>query len=81
MSTHAQMTSVERILEYTKLEEEAETETPNDPAGDWPRNGVICARNMSLKYHGSQQCALSDITMETRSGEKVNIRFIPSSGD
>lgn len=47
-----QMTSVERIVEYTKLETEDEMSHPhqNQLTENWPQYGEIKFNNLSLKY-------------------------------
>ncbi|KAJ8951073.1 hypothetical protein NQ318_003771 [Aromia moschata] len=45
-----QLTSVERVLQYTTIEKEGPFDTPEDkmPALPWPDNGLIEFRNLSL---------------------------------
>ncbi|KAF9415298.1 hypothetical protein HW555_007047 [Spodoptera exigua] len=47
-----QMTSVERVLEYTKLPQEPALRTPPEktPPADWPAEGAIIFNTLSLKY-------------------------------
>lgn len=41
MSYIFQMISVERVIEYTQLEQEAPWELEFRPPPDWPNNGMI----------------------------------------
>ncbi|CAG2114002.1 unnamed protein product, partial [Medioppia subpectinata] len=53
----SQMTSVERIIEYSKLPQEAAL-TAHDshkPPPDWPQKGQIELKDMSLCYEGSDK--------------------------
>ena len=67
------MTSVERILQYTDLEEEAAYVTSEDPPKDWPQRGALSMTNMTLKYRSSDVPALRDVTLEIKEAEKVRI--------
>lgn len=66
-----QLTSVERVLEYTKLDGEIESDV--EPVADWPQTGQICFTNLSLRYHPDSQRTLSDMTIEIQSGWKIGI--------
>ncbi|KAL3867284.1 hypothetical protein ACJMK2_044498 [Sinanodonta woodiana] len=44
------MTSVERLLSYTHLEQEASKDSPHPPQADWPQSGEIIICNLSLSY-------------------------------
>ena len=67
-----QMTSVERILEYTTLPQEANHETKYALPEEWPSNGRIQMQSVSLRYSEKSPLALTsvDVTVEPR--EKVN---------
>ena len=43
------MTSIERILEYTRLEQE-DYKTKGMPPNNWPSDGVIHFKDVSLRY-------------------------------
>ena len=68
-----QMTSVERLLQYTQLPPEAPlTSTPEaNPRPDWPQNGVISMQSAQLKYSIDSPIVLDDITFDTGPREKV----------
>ena len=46
------MTSVERIVEFTKIEQEPSLETSADTKlpKEWPEDGCVEFKNVSLKY-------------------------------
>src|SRR4051812_24313722 len=68
-----QMTSVERILEYSKLESEAELESVQKPPLEWPKEGKIEMRNVSLTYENSPKPTLIDLNCVIKGGEKLGI--------
>ncbi len=68
-----QMTSVERILEYSRLETEAELESNKRPPDDWPQEGSIKLSKVYLTYENCPKPVLFDLNCEIRGGEKVGI--------
>ncbi|CAG2101388.1 unnamed protein product [Medioppia subpectinata] len=71
----SQMTSVERIIEYSKLPQEAAL-TAHDshkPPPDWPQAGQIELKDISLYYSGSDKPVLKNLTCVIKSGEKIGI--------
>ncbi|XP_072399315.1 ATP-binding cassette sub-family C member 4-like isoform X2 [Diabrotica undecimpunctata] len=67
------MTSVERILDYTKLETEpTRTKPPIIPA-NWPEYGEIEFKNVFLKYDETDPYVLIDLSFLVKPGEKVGI--------
>lgn len=70
-----QMTSVERILEYTKIEKESDLEThPNQkPPSDWPKQGKIQFDHTNLKYSLSDPAVLKDLNFSIQPAQKVGI--------
>ncbi|CAG2164889.1 unnamed protein product, partial [Oppiella nova] len=75
----SQMTSVERIVEYSKLSQEAPlVSPPNDPylkppPLDWPPNGQIVFKNVNLFYQTSNTPMLKNMSFTIKPGEKVGI--------
>ena len=67
------MTSVERILEYTKLDQEADAVTDLTPPAKWPSEGDICFKNVSLRYNENSPKALNNLTFTIKGGERVSI--------
>ena len=45
------MTSVERVLSYTQIEQEPGYAYHSQPPENWPQNGQITAKNLSLVYY------------------------------
>lgn len=70
-----QLTSVERVLQYTQLENEGPFETPSDrkPKGTWPKAGKIEFRQMSLIYVQGEPPVLKELDFEILPGEKIGI--------
>src|SRR5205823_14598395 len=69
----SQMTSVERILEYTELESEAELESNEKPEKSWPSEGKIEFKDVYLYHHNTSTAALSGISFIIKGGEKIGI--------
>ncbi len=71
----SQMTAVERIIEYSKLEEEADLESSadNKPDKQWPKKGEIKMVNMSVFYDNSLKPVLKNISCFIQGGEKIGI--------
>ncbi|XP_018014259.1 ATP-binding cassette sub-family C member 4 isoform X1 [Hyalella azteca] len=70
-----QMTSVERVLEFSKLEPEAPLTTEEDKKLDpqWPRSGSIEFIDVSLKYDEAKPPVLKKLNFAVSSGEKIGI--------
>lgn len=68
-----QMTSVERILEYTKLKQEPSN--GYTPAKKWPSTGTLEYRNVNVRYQedGGGPLVLKDINFVLKAGWKVGI--------
>lgn len=64
------MISVERAVEYTTLEQE-----PNEgeEANNWPSEGAIIFKNVTLCYDGCKTPVLKRINFEVKPGEKIGI--------
>jgi ATP-binding cassette subfamily C (CFTR/MRP) protein 4 len=71
----SQMTSVERIIEYSNLEQEADLESSadNKPDKEWPKKGEIKMVNMSVFYDNSLEPVLKNISCFIRGGQKIGI--------
>ncbi|XP_057665399.1 ATP-binding cassette sub-family C member 4-like isoform X1 [Diorhabda carinulata] len=69
------MISVERILQYTKLEKEGPFESlaTKKPPRDWPSNGNIMFKNIYLRYSHELQPVLKNVNIDIRSREKIGI--------
>ncbi len=71
----SQMTAVERIIEYSKLEEEAhlESSADNKPDKEWPKKGQINMVNMSIFYDNCSKPVIRNICCFIRGGQKIGI--------
>uniref|UniRef100_A0A1A9WTQ7 Multidrug resistance-associated protein lethal(2)03659 n=1 Tax=Glossina brevipalpis TaxID=37001 RepID=A0A1A9WTQ7_9MUSC len=71
-----QMTSVERILEYTEQPPEATNQTTTEnfkPKADWPNEGRIEFINFRLKYNPGPEYVLKDLNFIIEPKEKIGI--------
>ncbi|XP_046823149.1 probable multidrug resistance-associated protein lethal(2)03659 isoform X2 [Vespa crabro] len=70
-----QMTSVERILEYSKIEGEPPLESTPDkkPPENWPQQGKIEFKGVSMRYSLLESPVLMDLTFFIKPKEKVGI--------
>lgn len=68
-----QMTSVERILEYTNLECERPLKTEDKPPDNWPEYGEISFHDVNLKYTNDELPILRDVNFSIKPKEKVGI--------
>lgn len=70
------MVSVERIINYSQLEPEADLDTPDDrrPPADWPTQGNIAFRDVSLRYDAKQAPVLDHIVFDIQPKEKASDR-------
>lgn len=67
------LTSVERILEYTKLHREEFLISSKSNVKLWPHEGRLRFLNVSLKYFSSQSLILKNLNLIVNPGEKVLI--------
>ncbi|OWK00912.1 hypothetical protein Celaphus_00016724, partial [Cervus elaphus hippelaphus] len=65
------MISVERVIEYTELEQEAPWELKFRPPPDWPNEGMIALSNVNFKYSSDGPLVLKDLTIDIKPGEKL----------
>ena len=70
-----QMTSVERVLEYTKLVPEPPFESTSDkkPPSTWPERGEIKFDNLSMSYFPKDPPTLKNLSFTIQPLEKVGI--------
>lgn len=64
------MTSVERVVEYSKVEKERAN---GDAVDEWPQNGHIKFKNVEMRYVRSSQPVLKNLNFEVQPREKVGI--------
>lgn len=67
-----QMTSVERVVEYTKLESEPEREEKPLPI-DWPQFGQITFDDVKLRYNESHPYVLKGLSFVVRPKDKIGV--------
>lgn len=65
------MTSVERVLEYTN--QPSETAEAKITPTDWPRNGAITFKSLSLRYSCDAEPMLRDLNIEIAARAKIAI--------
>ncbi|XP_069950148.1 ATP-binding cassette sub-family C member 4-like isoform X3 [Cherax quadricarinatus] len=70
-----QMTSVERVMEYSHLEPEAPLETDKDklPHAGWPEHGIITFEDVSLQYNENDPPVLKNLNFCIKASEKIGI--------
>ncbi|CAD5214570.1 unnamed protein product [Bursaphelenchus okinawaensis] len=75
--TESNIVSVERIKEYSEVEEEAPWEMPEASKihlpRDWPIAGVVSFKNVSTRYRKDLELSLMDIDVSFRPGEKIGV--------
>nr|QNH67946.1 ATP-binding cassette transporter subfamily C member 1 X7 [Brachionus plicatilis] len=69
----ANITSVERIIEYFQIKHEPEWTTENKPEKNWPQNGNIIFNNYSVKYREELDWVLKKLNFSIFPGEKIGI--------
>ncbi|XP_071558724.1 probable multidrug resistance-associated protein lethal(2)03659 [Temnothorax nylanderi] len=71
----SQLTSIERILEYSRLEEEPmiDGKPETKPPDDWPTKGLVEFRDVSLKYNRRGAYILRNINFAIMPEEKIGI--------
>ncbi|CAG2170433.1 unnamed protein product, partial [Oppiella nova] len=72
----SQMTSVERVDEYSHLKPEPNLESTPDgkrPPNDWPDKAVIDFNDVSLQYNPEDPPVLKNLVFSVQSKEKVGI--------
>ena len=67
------MTSVERVMAYTKLQEEPGYSTEVYPPGSWPQRGTITISNLSLRYIEGGPRVLKGINLFIADKEKIGV--------
>jgi ATP-binding cassette, subfamily C (CFTR/MRP), member 4 len=67
------MLSVERILEYTKNDKEPIDDGKEKAPTNWPNNGEIVFKKVSLSYDKNLPPILKEISLKIKSNEKIGI--------
>ncbi|KAL7728495.1 hypothetical protein ACLKA6_012510 [Drosophila palustris] len=68
-----QMTSVERVLQYTELEQESSQPLGKEPSQQWPTLGQIELSDMSCRYDPNGSAVLKHLSLTIEAGWKVGI--------
>ncbi|XP_033334914.2 ATP-binding cassette sub-family C member 4 isoform X1 [Megalopta genalis] len=70
-----QMTSVERVLEYSKVDSEPPLESTPDkePKDSWPEEGKIEFKNLHLRYDPAEEPVLKNLNFVIYPQEKIGI--------
>lgn len=80
-STEIKMISVERILQYTKIDSEAPLMIEEcQPPKNWPETGTICIKNLQVGYAENSPPVLKDITCTFPGRKRVGIVGKTGSG-
>ncbi|GAX75363.1 hypothetical protein CEUSTIGMA_g2807.t1 [Chlamydomonas eustigma] len=68
------MNSVERVIEYEKLPEEAPAVIPErSPAISWPSEGSIVAENLQVRYRPELDLVLNNLSFTVKGMDKVGV--------
>ncbi|XP_063223955.1 ATP-binding cassette sub-family C member 4-like [Bacillus rossius redtenbacheri] len=68
-----QMTAVERVIEYAKIEKETGIDSGRKPPATWPFKGAIEFDHVNLSYSVSDPPVLHDLCFKINGAEKVGI--------
>merc|ERR1712176_322836 len=73
--TEAAITAIERVDAMAELPTEKAMETPKElqPPTEWPQNGSLEFRNVSLRYRDGLPLALSDLSFSIPAGKTCGI--------
>eukprot|EP01155_Anaeramoeba_flamelloides_P023514 Anaeramoba_flamelloidesa807701_5206.p1 GENE.a807701_5206~~a807701_5206.p1 ORF type:complete len:948 (-),score=243.47 a807701_5206:15-2858(-) len=75
------MNSIERIIEYSKIDKEAKLEIQETrPHQNWPNKGQIEFKNIKMRYREGLKPVLKGISAKIRSNEKIGIIGRTGSG-
>ena len=67
------MTSVERVMTYTKLDSEPGYKVERLPPENWPREGNVTFQDVSLTYYPGGPQVLKKINLKIKGGEKIGV--------
>ncbi|KAK9888735.1 hypothetical protein WA026_000961 [Henosepilachna vigintioctopunctata] len=69
------MTNVERVLQYTKLDEEGEIQslTGRHISTKWPQTGRISFKNVNLRYATDEEPVLKNLNINIENNEKIGV--------
>ncbi|CAK9798977.1 ATP-binding cassette sub-family C member 4 [Anthophora quadrimaculata] len=69
----SQITSVERILQYTDLPKEGSWTSADPPSPSWPEYGQLTLKNVSMKYEEDKPPVLKNLNVTIEAGWKVGV--------
>ena len=67
------MTSVERVVTYTKLDSEPGNNVKRLPSEQWPHKGNITFQDVSLTYYPGGPQVLKEINLNINGGAKIGV--------
>ena len=67
------MTSVERVITYTHVEQEPGYENQTQPPENWPENGNVTVKNLGLVYYQGGPEILKDVSFTIDAHKKIGI--------
>ncbi|KAL9954314.1 hypothetical protein ACROYT_G041835 [Oculina patagonica] len=67
------MTSVERVITYSHIEQEPGYENLSQPPETWPENGQVTIKNLGLVYYQGGSEILKDVSFTIDAHEKIGI--------
>lgn len=68
-----ELVSVERCRNFTVMPVEADPVTEPRPNSSWPNKGIIEFDHVTLRYRPGLPAALTDVTCQTKSCEKIGV--------
>ncbi|THU91650.1 ATP-binding cassette transporter [Dendrothele bispora CBS 962.96] len=75
-----QSNSVERIRQYTQIEQEPKPTSEGEPPAYWPASGDLRVEHLSAKYSADGPDVLHDLTFSVNSGERIGVVGRTGSG-
>ena len=67
------MTSVERVMTYTKLLSEPGYSIGARPPASWPEKGTVEVKNLSLAYYEGGKEVLKGVSFSVQDKEKIGV--------
>jgi len=67
------MVSVERVSEFGNLEPEATLRKPDTDPPNWPKEGSIVIKDLSVRYRSLLPLALKKVSLSISAGERVGV--------
>ena len=68
------MVAVERVKEYSEIEQEAAEFVEPRPPASWPSRGEVQVTKLYVRYSPELPDVLHDITFSIQAGAKVGVR-------